>query len=548
MQAHRAEVDADAVWAAIEPAVDGINKKKRKRRFVFWLFAGALLLSGSGAGYWYLFRTGVPGTPANDQIVSSINHQTQTEPDTPHQAGDLSGANESSENDSKSENKPGGEPANAAGNEQQIARVSGAAARSDRKIKASTPGSATIAAAKKLKNPSNNAVSGEIPGSAPVHVRPDHSDSAENKNSANPVTLSAAPDQNQETRLLPPNVAETRAGVNTDPDQSGQTAKTADARNSTEPAGNTGAVTEPSGEDSIIPGTEAPVEPAGNPATDTEPSGIAPAATVLTADAAADTTATAHSDENNPLIPPAPPARRKTWQFSAALQGGIAFTDRKLEPASDSTGSNLLSLREKTERPLETTQLGLLLEARHQSGFELATGLHYTRINERFQYLGESVETDTVNGIQFLVRNLYGEIDTIFGGVPLKRTTTFRKEYYNHINLIEIPLLVGYRTSGSDLSFGVRAGVFLNLKTTATGQVLDFGSVPVNIEDAGIIKTKIGLSYYLGLSASYKVTDNLEIYVSPFARVFPKSLTEDSYALRQKYRLYGLSAGVRLGF
>ena len=522
MQAHRAEVDADAVWAAIEPAVDKINNKKKKRRFVFWLFFGALLLSGTTAGYWYFFRPAFPGDTANDQIVNAIVDPAYNGSETHTQPGDPS-QSEAAEKKAEDDNKASSQRADVAGHTQQKVQASGSGVQSVRHSATATPESASTAPSKTAQSGSNNGVKTGHPATATVLPLQDDSRStvSNNNHSGNPKALSVDPDQNQETRLLPPIVAEPNTDVNPGRDPSGEPLTIAEPENTDETAENASTAPEPSVTDS--------------------------AATGSIADVHDDTPATPNSDENNPLIPPAP-VQRKAWQFSAALQGGIAFTDRKLEPRADSHGTDLLSLREKTERPLETTQLGVMLEARHRSGFELAAGLQYTRINERFQYLGESVETDTVYGIQFLVRNLYGEIDTIFGGVPLKRTTTFRKEYYNHINLIEIPIMVGYRTSGSDLSFGVRAGVFLNLKTTATGQVLDYASAPVNIEDAGIIKTRIGLSYYLGLSASYKITDNLEIHVSPFARLFPKSITEDSYDLRQKYRLYGLSAGVRLGF
>ena len=51
LSAHRSEVDVDALWSAIEPEVDAINKsRKKKRRGILWFWlAGGLLLISSAA-------------------------------------------------------------------------------------------------------------------------------------------------------------------------------------------------------------------------------------------------------------------------------------------------------------------------------------------------------------------------------------------------------------------------------------------------------------------------------------------------------------------
>ena len=58
LSAHRSEVEVDALWSAIEPQVDAINHAKRKKRrgFIWLLFAGVLLAGGT-AGYFFLGNT-----------------------------------------------------------------------------------------------------------------------------------------------------------------------------------------------------------------------------------------------------------------------------------------------------------------------------------------------------------------------------------------------------------------------------------------------------------------------------------------------------------
>ncbi|MBI1225063.1 MAG: hypothetical protein GC192_07470 [Bacteroidetes bacterium] len=49
---HQSEVDADAIWAAIEPEVDAINRKRKRRGFIWFLLVGVVLV-GSSVGYFY---------------------------------------------------------------------------------------------------------------------------------------------------------------------------------------------------------------------------------------------------------------------------------------------------------------------------------------------------------------------------------------------------------------------------------------------------------------------------------------------------------------
>ncbi|MBK9013349.1 MAG: hypothetical protein IPM82_04325 [Saprospiraceae bacterium] len=48
---HRTEVDADAIWAAIEPGVDAINRRKKRRGLIWFIFAG-VVLAGGALGYF----------------------------------------------------------------------------------------------------------------------------------------------------------------------------------------------------------------------------------------------------------------------------------------------------------------------------------------------------------------------------------------------------------------------------------------------------------------------------------------------------------------
>ncbi len=248
-----------------------------------------------------------------------------------------------------------------------------------------------------------------------------------------------------------------------------------------------------------------------------------------------------------PLTEKTPILRQRDFSFAVNLQGSLSFVQRNLA-LKDSLGLDLLPLRNRTERELEAYQFGLGFTLQHRSGFNLSTGLNYTQINEQFRFSEAVTTLDSVFDIKYLVINLNDDTTAIYGNVLHEVKTTFQKEYYNKYRMFDVPILVGYRHEGHDFSVGVQAGVFFNLNLSTQGQILKSADETTSIDTAGIFKSNISMSYYLGLYAGYHINENLEVYVSPFVRHFPKDFTEKRYALRQQYNLYGVNIGLRYKF
>ncbi|MBK9013350.1 MAG: hypothetical protein IPM82_04330 [Saprospiraceae bacterium] len=242
-----------------------------------------------------------------------------------------------------------------------------------------------------------------------------------------------------------------------------------------------------------------------------------------------------------------PLRRSQPFSWSIGLQGSLSFVDRKLE-ARDSFSSALLALRENSERELEAYQIGMRFTARHRSGFGLTSGLNFTQINEQFRFNSTVISVDSVYGVKYLAVNFDNDTIPIYGEIPLETKTSYRKEYYNRYRMIDIPVLAGYHYQGRNGFLSAQVGIFVNLSLATQGQIMQSATEFMAIDTAGIFRPNIGLSYYFGLSAGYSITEHLEAYISPFMRHYPKSFTEDSYALRQRYNLYGVDIGVRYHF
>lgn len=457
LSGHRSEVDADEIWAAIEPKVDVINRRKSRRGFFLWFWLAGLVLAGSALTYFYQNETAVaekilPETPVAVSKNETYNRAVELPVQVFQQEANKNTTAEfSGENDAPS----------------AVVQSSGIAARTQPFFNEKTQ-------SLPLQNQSQTAVTFE----------------SNLKNAGQSDFRNLNDFRNPDLNTL----AEPTAG---------QIIQTSGLNELPE-----------------LPISLLTLTPAKLPDLKTLP-------------------LAASLDE-------APIMRRNTFRFSAGVQGSISFVERQLN--ADSTQLELFDLRKRSERTLEAIQAGLRLTVRHSSGLGLTSGVNYTQINERFRYNTSVTTVDTTYGIQYYIITINNDTVPYYGDVPLERTTTYKKEYYNKYRMVEIPVLADYRYEGRDFSVGVQAGVFANLSLTTSGRFLAAKDAFEDLSDTDIFKSNVGLSYYFGLSAGYLINENIELTISPFMRHFPESFTESSYGISQRYNLYGVNVGALYRF
>jgi hypothetical protein len=116
--------------------------------------------------------------------------------------------------------------------------------------------------------------------------------------------------------------------------------------------------------------------------------------------------------------------------------------------------------------------------------------------------------------------------------------------------MYDIPLLIGYQQILGKWRIGGQVGVFANLSLKTRGQILqnDSTSLDIGANQASIFKSKVGLSYQLGLSLSRNILPNLELNFSPTLRYLPNDFTVREYGVSQKYFLINARLGLRYTF
>ncbi len=442
LQGHQSEVDADAIWAAIEPQVDAMNRRKKRQGFVwFWLVGLALAV-----GAWGYFYQNENSSDIENRLQDMAVENIATHTPAPDNTGD------------NALNSIHPDKLNTTGDSEKIAQHI---------VQNKTPHS------RRTENMQANIISQPEAEIAPTQLE------------IKPIYLTETSSINQEELLL-----KTEENIFTTP--------------------------------SPLPFLPIDLK---------------------------------YKDKNKQpdlptinLVEKAPqPIYRKKYFLSAGIQGSISFVDRQLE-AKDSNYTELLSLRERNERELEAFQFGLRLTLQHRSGLGLTSGLNFTQINEQYRYYSTVIKVDTVPGIKYLVINLDNDTIPIYGDVPLETKTSYKKEYYNNYRMIEVPVLAGYHLRHRNFSLAAQAGVFVNVGLNVQGKVLQSVSEDVDIEEADIYRSSVGLSYYFGVSAGYFINDNIEAYISPFMRYMPSNIANDNYGLKQNYNLYGVNIGAAWHF
>jgi len=480
----RAEVDVDTLWAALEPEVDAINRKKQRKAAWWWFPIGSgLLVAGLAAWFWWGIAT-PPTVEALPILLEGAEHAGMAVEGAETRSGFAVGGKQAEAQEAQSSTAVSGKHTEARGAQSSTA-VSGKHAEA-RGAQSSTAVGGRHAEAQgarsdgKKGNRTLTAAQSDQQNEMEEHVETEESAGFLTRE----IVLAMPPEI-----LLPAVLTSSDKAIATIPTLS----TSVDSRTE---------------EESCFP---------------------------------EDSTAAA-----TPLIKP-----RQKFRFSVAVQGGAGLTQIKGSARSSTDESlALLELRNRRERLLEHSQAGLHFNLHHTSGVQLSTGLHYTQINERYDYQrSERLTIDSVYGPQWLVVNLYDEIDTIYGSVPVEEVTTHTKRYYNRHQMLDLPILLGYqRPVAPRLKLGVQAGGFLNIRMRSKGRIASLPDNDIEVNEAQAYRSRVGWSYYLGLLVEYQLSPRIHAYAAPSMRYFPESFTRPDYPLERAYRLYTVNIGVRYGW
>lgn len=200
--------------------------------------------------------------------------------------------------------------------------------------------------------------------------------------------------------------------------------------------------------------------------------------------------------------------------------------------------------REASEKSVFAYSAALRMSIVSGMGFVMRSGLSYSQINERFEHVDENYERTEI----IKVTNSLGEVigmDTITEFGTRIRTT------HNRLQTLDIPLIVGYELYYEKFAFSINGGAYLNLSFTQRGSFLsptDLQPVSFSSNDPNGVKAfkkQLGLGWYGSLGFQYSLDKKLSLLIEPYFKIYPKSFTDENFAVRQRYFTTGLSLGIR---
>lgn len=465
LENHRSAIDAEALWATIEPVLH----PERKRRSFFWIW----LLAGLGltAAIFYFSTTDNTATP----IVTQTNSASQNKAVSPHTATKHS-------------------------TPQEIITT------------AATSATTTM---DNTDQPLYNAKS-NVERKSPSESMANPALSQPTIYDSNSTTLSKVPTSPKaiKTQSLPiakakdPNLATTLLlSENTDDDKSAQV-ETTPIETETK--------------------VEAAIEEVAPPKSDVVETPITEPNIEAMSEEVPDEVEGEKPEDKKPGVKPPPAPRRFSSRFAFGLgvRGGISSMITDFIPDTDtaSVGESIRAFREDSETKLETLDFGLevLLKSK-KTGFYAATGVDYQRGARRLNFDDLQQSVDSIEGVTAIYVNpISGDSTKEYGMLAVTTTTMNVKEIFNYIHFVNIPVSVGYAFKYDNWSFGVEAGALFNIMTKYKGQLNTSPNEYYAIKDDPLkwFKKNVGPSFRGSLQIGYSPSDNFQIVAGPSFRSF----------------------------
>ncbi|MCH2082894.1 MAG: hypothetical protein MK226_10930 [Saprospiraceae bacterium] len=200
--------------------------------------------------------------------------------------------------------------------------------------------------------------------------------------------------------------------------------------------------------------------------------------------------------------------------------------------------------REVSEKSVFAYSAALRMSVVSGMGFVMRSGISYSQINEKFEHIDENYERTEI----IKITNSLGEVigmDTVTEYGTRIRTT------HNRFQTLDLPLIVGYELYYDKFAFSINAGPYFNLSFRQKGSFLS----PTNLQPISFssndpdgikaFKKQLGLGWYGSLGFQYRLDNKVSLLIEPYFKIYPKSFTNENFAVRQRYFTTGLSLGIR---
>lgn len=233
----------------------------------------------------------------------------------------------------------------------------------------------------------------------------------------------------------------------------------------------------------------------------------------------------------------------KKFTFGINVSTGLAFTRTVLEPINN-IDSDLLQVRSLTETDLETVDVDLGFSIKHKSGLYLHTGINYRRSARKLKYQSNIQSTEPVMGVLRLsVDPVSMNPSFIRADLTQIISTSVLRESYNTMQIINIPVELGYQIRRKNWVFGAEGGALFNLTTKQNGYIQDSAGKFYSIQNDPLNWFKDRLDLHIRSTAylGYNFKGNYQLIIGPYVNTAVQ-LNENTNPVDQRQSALGVKA------
>lgn len=206
---------------------------------------------------------------------------------------------------------------------------------------------------------------------------------------------------------------------------------------------------------------------------------------------------------------------------------------RNLSLSDGAEKSEALQRREETEKPIDHFLVGLHITSPLSNSFYISSGLEFHHMTDQLDYINTEINPLDPDDLPLGAKNAYGYVISTSSG-----------KYYNHLDLINIPVEIGAKWSISKLNQFVSVGTSVNINTSSRQLFInEFG----NIEDNRNIKSSLNNSYMLKTGLTLELSSSLDWSLHAAYRYTP-NVNTDASEYSQSYQSYMIGTGIAFKF
>ncbi len=235
-----------------------------------------------------------------------------------------------------------------------------------------------------------------------------------------------------------------------------------------------------------------------------------------------------------------------------SFQMGLQFMNKELS-AKQSESNTYLNKRNQSEQTAIGGSLQANLTYYFFNNVFIETGVRYTRFNERLTYnetniISQQTVFDSI--VTGFTVGPTGEPVPIYDitSRQVYETEVANREQNNTYHMVDIPLLIGYQIDLQRWSVYLKSGITPTIFQKQSGYILgegestrlDFGGND-DPYSSGVI-----LNLELAGGVSYQLDETIHLMAEPSFRSNISSLYEGDFPLREKRKVIGISAGIRI--